>query len=49
MVFERCYVQAAWTKPSMAALLSSRYPSEVGIYNIFHRLSGAVTTFPEVR
>lgn len=35
IVFERCYSQAPWTKPSMASILTSRYPSETGIQRIF--------------
>lgn len=48
VVFERCYSQAPWTKPSMAALLTSRYPSETGVYKLFQRLPGRFETFPEV-
>ncbi len=48
VVFEACYSQAAWTKPSMAALLSSQYPSTTGVYRMEHRLADEVLTWPEV-
>jgi arylsulfatase A-like enzyme len=46
-VFERCFAQAPWTKPSMAALFSGRYPSSVGVYGILDRLPDDVETLPE--
>ncbi len=47
VVFENCNSQAPWTKPSMAAILTSRYPSEVGMTRTFASLSSEVVTFPE--
>jgi len=48
VVFEACYSQAAWTKPSMASMLSSQYPSTTGVYRMDHRLADDVVTWPEV-
>ena len=48
VVFERCRSQAPWTKPSMAAMLTSRYPSELGITDLFQQLPDRWTLFPEV-
>lgn len=48
LVFERCYAQAPWTKPSMAALLTARYPAATGMFGMLDRLADAVLTMPEV-
>jgi len=48
VVFERCYSQAPWTKPSMASILSSTYPSEHGIQSLLQRLPSSVVTLPEM-
>ena len=48
VVFETCYSQAPWTKPSMASMLSSQYPSTTGVYRVEHRLATEVLTWPEV-
>jgi len=48
VVFERCYSQAPWTKPSVAAILTSRYPAEMGIYQLRHVLPDSYLTFPEL-
>lgn len=48
VVFERCRSQAPWTKPSMAAMLTSRYPSELGITDLLQRLPDRWTLLPEV-
>ena len=48
VVFESCSSQAPWTKPSMASMLSSQYPSTVGLYRMNQRLDPAVLTWPEV-
>ena len=48
VVFENCRSQAPWTKPSMAALLTSHYPSEVGIHDLLQQLPDRWTLFPEV-
>jgi arylsulfatase A-like enzyme len=48
VVFERCSSQASWTKPSMASLLTSQYPSTTGVYRMEQRLPEALLTWPEV-
>jgi len=48
VVFEACYSQAAWTKPSMASMLTSQYPSATGIYRMDQRLEPDFVTWPEV-
>jgi arylsulfatase A-like enzyme len=48
VVFETCYAQAPWTKPSMASMLSSQYPSTTGVYKMEQRLDDDVLTWPEV-
>ncbi len=48
VVFEACYSQAPWTKPSMASMLSSRYPSATGVYRVEDRLPAELVTWPEV-
>ena len=47
VVFDACYVQGDWTKPSMAALLTSQYPSTTGVYKMNHRLPDRFQTWPE--
>lgn len=47
VVFERCYAQAPWTKPSVASMLTSRYAGEVGIYLLLQQLEDDFTTLPE--
>ena len=46
-VFESCTSQGAWTKPAMAALLTSRMPSQLGIYGMFQRLGDEHVLLPE--
>ncbi|MFG0317743.1 MAG: sulfatase, partial [Planctomycetota bacterium JB042] len=48
VVFDRCYAQAPWTKPSMASILTSRPPPEHGVVTLFGRLADEMVTFPEV-
>lgn len=48
VVFENCYSQASWTKPSVGSMLASKYPSEIGCNLLFQRISSKVLTFPEV-
>ncbi|MEQ8766367.1 MAG: sulfatase-like hydrolase/transferase [Planctomycetota bacterium] len=48
VVFESCYSQAPWTKPSMASLLSSRYPNQTKMYRMQDRLPDEVLTWPEL-
>ena len=47
VVFEQCRSQAPWTKPSVASMLTSRYPGELGIYMLFHTLDDAHVTLTE--
>ena len=47
VVFEQCRSQAPWTKPSMASMLTSRYPGELGIYMLFQTLDDSYVTLPE--
>jgi arylsulfatase A-like enzyme len=47
VVFEQCRSQAPWTKPSMASLLTSRYPGNLGIYMLFQSLDDSYITLPE--
>lgn len=47
VVFETCYAQGDWTKPSMAALLTSQYPSTTGVYKMQDRLPDRFQTWPE--
>lgn len=48
VVFEACYSQAPWTKPSMASLLCSQYPSATGVQQMTERLPEKFVTWPEV-
>jgi len=48
VVFESSYSQAPWTKPSMASMLTSQYPSTTGVYRVEHQLSDQFQTWPEV-
>ena len=46
--YERAYSQAAWTLPSVASLLTSRFPSQLGIHRIRHQLGEQFTRLPEL-
>ncbi len=48
VVFENCRAQAPWTKPSMASMLTSLYPGELGIFMLIQRLDEAHVTLPEL-
>src|SRR5262245_27894198 len=48
VVFEHCTSQASWTKPSMASMLTSQYPSSTGVYRMEQRLPEELLTWPEV-
>jgi len=48
VVFDTCYAQGDWTKTSMAALLTSQYPSTTGVYRMGDRLPDRFQTWPEV-
>lgn len=45
--FERAWCQAPWTLPSMASLLSSRYPGELGIRDMKSKLPEDAPILPE--
>jgi arylsulfatase A-like enzyme len=46
--FERAVSQAPWTTPSIGSLLTSRYPSEIGIHSERSVLSDDLVLLPEV-
>lgn len=46
--FARVYSQASWTRPSVATILTSLYPSSHKAVHKSDALPDAVTTFPEV-
>jgi arylsulfatase A-like enzyme len=48
VVFERCYSQAPWTKPSMSSILTSQYPSRHGSTQLLQPLLDSFVTLPEV-
>lgn len=48
VVFERCYSQAPWTKPSMSSIMTSQYPSRHGSTQLFEPLADSFVTLPEV-
>lgn len=41
--FRNAYAQASWTKPSIAALMTSRYPSELGLLDLEFEENPGVT------
>ncbi len=47
VVFEACYSQAPWTKPSMASMLSSQYPSRLDVTKMEQHLPEDILTWPE--
>lgn len=48
LLFEKAYAQASSTCPSIAALITSRMPSEVGVHHNRHRLGKGFPTLAEV-
>lgn len=48
IVYDNAFSQAPWTLPSVAALLTSRYPSELGIRGFNRRIPDTATLLPEV-
>ncbi len=44
VVFERCFAQSPWTKPSVASILTSLYPQVHGLTNHDGKYWGAETT-----
>lgn len=47
VVFEDAVAASPWTGPSMAAVLSGRYPGEIGIRGLRDALPASVETLPE--
>lgn len=47
VVFENCFAQAPWTKPSMASLLTSLPPPTTGVFGLLDRLDASFLTLPE--
>jgi choline-sulfatase len=45
--FENSYAVSSWTKPAIASILTSKYPSEHGVINIRRRLPGEALTLTE--
>ncbi len=48
VVFERAYAAAPWTVPSLAALMTGRYPVEVGAYTNADVLADEAVTLAEL-
>lgn len=47
-LFERAYAPSSWTMPSVASLLTSRYPTQHRVTTFFSRLTEDELTLPEV-
>src|SRR5262245_56252132 len=47
-VFQRAYAQSSWTNPSVASILTSRYPSQHGVVAYDSVLGADEITLPEV-
>jgi arylsulfatase A-like enzyme len=47
VLFERCFSQCYWTRPSMVSIMSSQYVQATGVQR-FERLPGSYTTLAEV-
>jgi len=45
--FENCFSQAPWTKPSVASILTSCYPTVTGMHQALGQLDNRFTTLPE--
>lgn len=48
VLFKNCYVPSSWTKPSIASLLTSLYPSTHGAISWGSALPGEVTSLAEI-
>ena len=48
VLFQNCYAQASWTKPSIASILTSLYPTMHGSQLTEDILPGELSTLPEV-
>ncbi len=46
--FARCHASASWTKPSVATILTSLYPSTHGATSFRRQLPQGITTLPEL-
>ncbi len=47
VLFERATVPAPWTAPSMAAMITGRYPFETGVYTNQNHLKGGLNTLAD--
>lgn len=47
-VYDRAIAPASWTRPSCAALFTSRYPSELGGISMTERLHSSFATLPQL-
>jgi len=45
--FAHCFSQAPWTKPSVASILTSCYPSVTGMHRLLDQLDSDFVTLPE--
>ncbi len=45
--FENCFSQAPWTKPSVATILTSCYPTVTGMHRLLDQLDHGFVTLPE--
>ena len=48
VTFTEAFAQAPWTLPSLASLMTSRYPSELGIQPLTNDSSGPPTFYPPI-
>ena len=48
IAFNNCYATSPWTLPSIASMLTSQYPSGLGIFNLVSRLEKEDLTLAEV-
>ena len=48
LVFRHAYAPSSWTRPSMASLFTSRYPSQHGVVKIRIKLADAELTLAEI-
>jgi arylsulfatase A-like enzyme len=47
VLFERAMAQAPWTGPSMASMMTGRYPAETGMYRNRDRIAAELPVLPE--
>lgn len=48
VTFSHCYATSPWTLPSIASLLTSQYPSSLGIFNLVSKLDKQDLTLAEL-